>query len=181
MRRALLWLVLLVIGVGGALYLHRVGGRVEIEVGKHMIGMSFPVALILLAALFAALTAAPGFRMAREAIHLEISLDGTRHAVVVEPLLDWTPSIGASGLAFYNASAFPGWRGSFLAGGLVGQNVDRVVVASDGSARRETILKDQGRVRDVRVGPDGFVYVAFDAGGEDKAGRVVRLRPAGAK
>jgi HemY protein len=55
MRRALLWLVLLVIGVGGALYLHRVGGRVEIEVGKHLIGMSFPVALILLAALFAAL------------------------------------------------------------------------------------------------------------------------------
>ena len=99
---------------------------------------------------------------------------------VVEPLLDWTPSIGASGLAFYNAAAFPGWRGSFLAGGLVGQNVDRVVVASDGSARRETILKDQGRVRDVRVGPDGFVYIAFDAGGEDKAGRVVRLRPAGA-
>jgi glucose/arabinose dehydrogenase len=54
------------------------------------------------------------------------------------------------------------------------------VVASGGSARRETILKDQGRVRDVRVGPDGFVYVAIDAGGEDKAGRVVRLRPAGA-
>lgn len=55
MRRALLWLALLIIGVGGALYLHKVGGKVEIEVGKHLIGMSFPVALILLAALFLAL------------------------------------------------------------------------------------------------------------------------------
>ncbi len=100
-------------------------------------------------------------------------------ADVVEPLLDWTPSIGASGLAFYNAGAFPRWRGSFLAGGLVGEQVDRIVVAADGTARRETILKDRGRVRDVRVGPDGFVYVAFDAGGEEKAGRIVRLRPAG--
>ena len=99
---------------------------------------------------------------------------------VVEPLLDWTPSIGASGLAFYNASAFPGWRGSFLAGGLVGERVDQIVVSADGSARRETILKDRGRVRDVRVGPDGFVYLALNDRRDEKAGRIVRLRPAAA-
>jgi glucose/arabinose dehydrogenase len=100
---------------------------------------------------------------------------------VSEPLLDWTPSIGASGLAFYNAEAFPAWRGSFLAGGLVGERVDQIVVSADGSARRETILKDRGRVRDVRVGPDGFVYLVLNDRRDGKAGRIVRLRPPAAQ
>ncbi len=96
---------------------------------------------------------------------------------VEEPLLDWTPSIGASGLAFYDAPAFPRWRGSFLAGGLVGETLDRIVVAADGSASRETIVKDIGRVRDVRVGPDGLVYLALNHRSRENAGRIVRLRP----
>jgi glucose/arabinose dehydrogenase len=53
-------------------------------------------------------------------------------------------------------------------------------VTADGLARRETILKDRGRVRDVRVGPDGLVYVALNDRRDEKAGRVVRLRPASA-
>lgn len=96
---------------------------------------------------------------------------------VEEPLLDWTPSIGASGLAFYQAAAFPRWRGSFLVGRLVGKTLDRIVVSADGTARRETILQGLGRVRDVRVGPDGFVYLALNHRSRENAGRIVRLRP----
>lgn len=94
-----------------------------------------------------------------------------------EPLFDWTPSIGASGLAFYDADAFPQWRGSFLAGGLVGEVLDRLVVGADGTVQRETILQGLGRVRDVRVGPDGFVYLALNHRSRENAGRIVRLVP----
>jgi glucose/arabinose dehydrogenase len=99
------------------------------------------------------------------------------HPDMEEPLLDWTPSIGASGLAFYDAAPFPAWRGSFLAGGLVGETLDRLVIGADGSVQRETVLHGLGRVRDVRVGPDGFVYLALNHRSRAQAGRIVRLVP----
>jgi glucose/arabinose dehydrogenase len=96
---------------------------------------------------------------------------------VAEPLLDWSPSIAASALAFYAGDAFPGWRGSFLAGGLVLEQLDRITVAADGTAQREAILKGLGRVRDVRAGPDGLIYLALNHRSRENAGRIVRLRP----
>ncbi len=98
-------------------------------------------------------------------------------ADVAEPLHDWKPSIGTSGLAYYDGRAFPAWHGGFLAGGLVGERLDLVVVHLDGTARSEPILEGLGRVRDVRVGPDGFVYVALNHRSRENAGRIVRLRP----
>lgn len=96
---------------------------------------------------------------------------------IEEPLVEWTPSIGASGLAVYRGDAFPAWRGQLLAGGLALEEIQRVIIAPDGSARPELLLKGLGRVRDVRVGPDGFIYVALNHQREH-LGRIVRLRPA---
>ena len=95
-----------------------------------------------------------------------------------QPVHIWVPSIGVSGLAFYDGDAFPEWRGSLLAGGLAGRNIDRLIVEDGGVVARETILQGMGRVRDIRVGPDGFVYVALEARGDDLT-PIVRLEPAG--
>jgi aldose sugar dehydrogenase len=93
-----------------------------------------------------------------------------------EPVVEWTPSIGASGLAVYDGAAFPAWRGQILAGGLATEELVRVVVAPDGTAKPELLFRGLGRVRDVRVGPDGLIYVALNHRRE-ALGRVVRLRP----
>lgn len=89
------------------------------------------------------------------------------------PIFRWIPSIGASGLATYRGSAFPQWQGDLLAGGLAGQNVDRIRVKDGQLVEREEIVHGLGRVRDVKIGPDGFVYLALN-----NPDKVVRLVPA---
>ena len=96
-----------------------------------------------------------------------------------EALHSWTPSIGTSGLAYYAGDAFASWRGGFLAGGLVGEQLDLIRINDAGSASHETLLKGLGRIRDVRVGPDGFIYLALNYTSRDDADRIVRLRPLG--
>jgi aldose sugar dehydrogenase len=91
-----------------------------------------------------------------------------------QPLHHWTPSIATSGLTIYDGDAFPRWRGNLLTGGLAGQQIARVVFDGHRFASEETLFRDLGRVRDVRTGPDGFIYVLIDAG----AGSLVRLEPA---
>ena len=95
-----------------------------------------------------------------------------------QPVHIWVPSIGASGLSFYNGRAFPGWSGNLFAGGLALERVDRLTVEDGQVVASETILRGMGRVRDVREGPDGFLYVALDSrqGGETP---IVRLEPVG--
>lgn len=102
-------------------------------------------------------------------------IDGKNIAM---PAWRWLPSIGACGLATVSGEAFPEWRGDLVAGGLSGQNVDRIrVKAGEGGGfeivEREELLHGKGRVRDVKVGPEGAVYVVLNA--PDK---VVRLVPA---
>jgi glucose/arabinose dehydrogenase len=92
------------------------------------------------------------------------------------PVHEWSPSIAASGLAVYAGDAFPAWRGALLAGGLAREELRRLVVAADGTVTDELLLKGLGRVRDVRVGPDGLVYLALNHRREH-LGRIVRLRP----
>jgi glucose/arabinose dehydrogenase len=104
--------------------------------------------------------------------------EGTQRVGMESPVHFWVPSIGTSGLAFYAGDRFPGWQGNLLAGGLAGEQVDRLTMSPDGKevVRKETILQGMGRVRDVRVGPEGYVYVSI----EDRAGAptaVVRLEP----
>ena len=88
------------------------------------------------------------------------------------PAFRWLPSTGASGLDTSKGNAFPLWKGDLLAGGLVGQNLDRLRMKDGKLVDREEILHGMGRIRDVAVGPDGFVYIVLN--GPDK---VVRLVP----
>ncbi len=90
-----------------------------------------------------------------------------------DPIIYWTPSIAASGLAVYEGDAFPKWRDNLLAGGLAKQEVHRLVLDGHKVVQREVIFNNRGRVRDVRVGPDGLVYVLID----DKNGKILCLRP----
>lgn len=100
---------------------------------------------------------------------------GTIKAGMEQPVHVWVPSIGTSGLAIYMGSKFPNWQGSALAGGLSGQQLVRLTVNGKSAEFAEILFRRQGRVRAVREGPDGYVYVAFD--GEDKPTSVVRLEP----
>ncbi|MGR4864813.1 PQQ-dependent sugar dehydrogenase [Caulobacter sp. LARHSG274] len=97
----------------------------------------------------------------------------TQHAGMEQPVYYWDPVIAPSGLTFYNAGLFPAWKGSLLVGGLRGYLV-RLTVKDDKVVGEERLLSELGfRIRDVRVGPDGAVYVVTD---EDD-GRVLRISP----
>ena len=107
-------------------------------------------------------------------IHQSIAADGME-----SPEYFWVPSIAASGLIVYNGSQFPRWNGNIIAGGLAGEQLARLTRTEDGVgvATEETLLHHIGRIRDVRQGPDGYIYVAL----EDRSRAptaVVRLEPA---
>ena len=107
-------------------------------------------------------------------IHQSIANDAME-----SPEYFWVPSIAASGLIVYNGSQFPLWNGSIIAGGLAGEQLARLTLTEDGLgvSTEETLLHHLGRIRDVRQGPDGFIYVAL----EDRSRAptaVVRLEPA---
>lgn len=77
----------------------------------------------------------------------------------------WKESPGVSGMAFYDAERFPGWQHSLFIGALVDQSLIRLQLDGDRVVGEERLLKDLGaRIRDVRVGPDGYLYLLTDAG-----------------
>jgi aldose sugar dehydrogenase len=103
--------------------------------------------------------------------------EGTTMAGMTDPVHHWTPSIATSGMMIYTGDAFPQWRGNFFVGALAGEHIARLTMDGQRVAAEERIFERQGRVRDVRQGPDGFIYVAIDhRGGNETA--VVRLEPA---
>ncbi len=90
--------------------------------------------------------------------------DDTSRPGFVDPLLHWTPSIAPSGMAFVQSVDFPEWRGDILVGALAGQHLRRVDLDSSGRpVGQEVLFSGFGRFRDVRVAPDGSVYVLTDA------------------
>ncbi|MEW6372484.1 MAG: PQQ-dependent sugar dehydrogenase [Pseudomonadota bacterium] len=98
-----------------------------------------------------------------------------KHSVpgMVDPAVAWSPSPAPSGLAWYTGSAFPQWRGSLFSGSLAAEDVRRIAFDKDGKAVRQEKLDIGARVRDVRQGPDGQLYVLTD---EDKS-RLLRIVP----
>jgi len=98
----------------------------------------------------------------------ETSLPG-----MVDPKVIWTPSIAPSGLAVYSGTIFPQWQGNLFAGGLVSQDVRRIELDESGNVLNETSIAIGQRVRDVRQGPDGMLYVLTDA----PNGQLIRLEP----
>lgn len=100
--------------------------------------------------------------------------EGTTKEGMEQPIYYWKPSIGTSGLAFYTGDLFKGWKGNVLAGGLAGARLERLVLDGEKVVGVEHLLTDRGdRIRDVRQGPDGAVYVLTDHGD----GKLLRLSP----
>ena len=80
-----------------------------------------------------------------------------------QPRYYWDPVIAPSGFAFYNGNLFPKWKGSFLVGALRGERLVRLTVKDDKVVSEEPLLTElRARIRDVRVGPDGAIYVLTD-------------------
>ena len=91
------------------------------------------------------------------------------------PLLEWTPSIAPAGLAWYDAALFPAWRGSLFVAALKERSVRRVPMAVDTPGPQDVLFTELGeRIRDVRVGPQGALYLLTDSAD----GRVLRVLPA---
>ena len=102
--------------------------------------------------------------------------EGTHKQGMAQPLHQWTPSIAPSGMAFYDGDRFPGWRGNLLVGALKFRLLAQLKLDGERVVREERILKGViGRIRDVRVGPDGYVYLLSD----ERDGVIARLEPAG--
>jgi len=100
--------------------------------------------------------------------------EGTTKDGLEQPIYYWKPSIATSGLTFYTGDLFKGWKGNILAGGLAGSVVERLVLEGGEVVAVEALLTDRGeRIRDVRQGPDGAVYVLTD----DSDGKLLRLIP----
>lgn len=95
-----------------------------------------------------------------------------------QPVLFWVPSISASGIVVYNGDKFPAWRNSIIVGSLTGQHAERITLTEQGwENQRISMLGELGRrIRDVKVGPDGFLYMTTD----DKDGAVLKIEPADA-
>ncbi|HKK94118.1 MAG TPA: PQQ-dependent sugar dehydrogenase [Longimicrobiales bacterium] len=102
--------------------------------------------------------------------------EGTTREGMEDPLHVWVPSIGTSGFMIYDGDAFPEWQGHVFAGGLSGERIDRIQIEDGRVFISETVFHHMGRVRDVRQGPDGLIYVALEARGGDTTA-VVRLEP----
>jgi len=100
--------------------------------------------------------------------------EGSEKEGMEQPVYYWDPSIGPSGLVFYTGDAYPGWQGSVFVGGLAIPMLDRLELADGKVVHEERLLEDLGeRIRDVRQGPDGLLYLLTDS--DD--GRVLRLKP----
>ncbi|MEY4598865.1 MAG: hypothetical protein RLZZ445_1662 [Pseudomonadota bacterium] len=98
--------------------------------------------------------------------------EGNSKPGMEQPLHVWVPSIAPSGMAFYTGDAFPNWKGNLLVGALRDQMLVRLELNGEKVVREERLLKGQiGRIRDVRVGPDGLVYLLTD----EREGALVRL------
>jgi glucose/arabinose dehydrogenase len=100
---------------------------------------------------------------------------GTARAGMQQPVYYWDPSIAPSGMAFYSGSLFPRWRGSLFVGALKAQRLVRLALQGDRVVGEEALLLNlRERIRDVRQGPDGALYVLTD----NDAGRILKLVPA---
>jgi aldose sugar dehydrogenase len=101
--------------------------------------------------------------------------EGTAKPGMEQPVYYWDPVIAPSGMTFYTGDALPGWKGSILIGSLRPGGLVRLTMQNGRVAREERYLADLGeRIRDVRQGPDGFVYLVTDS----TDGRILRVMPA---
>ena len=103
-----------------------------------------------------------------------ISNSQTKRENYVDPVYYWDPVIAPSGMEVYTGAAIPEWKGNIFVGGLVSQKLVRLVLKDNKVIGEEHLLKDRGqRIRDVRQGNDGFLYVVTD----ESNGELLRISP----
>ena len=101
--------------------------------------------------------------------------EGTAKPGMAQPLHYWVPSIAPSGMAFYSGDRFPRWKGNLFVGALKDQMLVRLKLDGEKVVHEERMLKNfLGRIRDVRAGPDGFIYLLTD----EPNGVLARVEPA---
>jgi glucose/arabinose dehydrogenase len=143
----------------GALWLHEHGARGGDEVNIPRAGRNYGWPIIAYGRHYS------GFRIGV----------GTRKEGLEQPIYFWDPSIAPSGMAFYTGEVFPEWQGNLLVGALKFRLLARLELEGEKVVGEERLLEDLGeRIRDVRQGPDGYVYLLTDS----KDGRILRLEPA---
>ena len=98
---------------------------------------------------------------------------GTERVGMEPPVHYWVPSIATSGLLIYTGDRFAQWRGSMFVGGLAGEQLARLSLEGRTVTDEETLVRGTGRIRDVRQGPDGLIYLVFD-----RPGIIARVEPA---
>ncbi len=98
----------------------------------------------------------------------------TARAGMEQPVIHWTPSIAPSGMAFYTGDRFPRWKGNIFNGAMAGQQLRRVVLDGNRVTHQETLLEGRARIRAVKVGPDGAIYLLTDA---PRDGAMLRIEP----
>jgi glucose/arabinose dehydrogenase len=101
---------------------------------------------------------------------------GTHRQGMEQPVHIWVPSIGISGLMVYTGDRFPHWQGNLFVGGMVGQQLARLTLQGQRVVNQETLVPQMGRIRDVRQGPDGYIYLVTD----DRDGKptpILRMEP----
>jgi glucose/arabinose dehydrogenase len=100
--------------------------------------------------------------------------EGTEKAGMEQPLHYWVPSIGPSGMVFHDGLGYPGWKDQLFVGALAAAQLVRIELDAGGMVRSEERIAIGKRVRDVREGPDGALYLVTD----EDAGEVLRVAPA---
>ena len=98
---------------------------------------------------------------------------------MTDPITFYNPSIGPAGTNFYTGDKFPGWKGNMFLSAMVGQKLIRLEIKDRQIVSQETVFADYGRVRDVKTGPDGYLYALLqNQNGDLTGGSVIRLIPA---
>lgn len=115
----------------------------------------------------------PVVTFGREYSGLEIT-DQTSAPGMEDSVIHWTPSIAPSGMAFYSGDKFPEWKGDIFVSALAGQHLRHLTVSGDKITHQAMMLKPlEERIRDVRSGPDGYIYILTDS----PDGRLIRIEP----
>jgi aldose sugar dehydrogenase len=98
-----------------------------------------------------------------------------------QPIVYFTPTIAPSGIAFYTGDKYPGWKNNLFVSALAGQQLRRLEIDGDKVTHQEAVFNQFGRVHDVIVGPDGYLYVTLQLPGQvlsqSTPGMVARLIP----
>lgn len=100
----------------------------------------------------------------------------TMRAGMEQPKHLWVPSIATASLMIYTGDKFPAWKGSFFVGGLSGQRIVRLTTDGTVFNVEDNLVRTKGRIRDVKQGPDGFIYFSIDDA-QAKPTAVMRMEP----